>query len=1096
MPFFRPHRPVRMRPADPADADFHLLEELAKPRACLTAGRITVWVYHAGPRIQEIVLSGHAESRTCASVTSILIEGAKQLRDDVHWMLTCGAAYFRAPALPASGPAASAGGPDGQVPLREMVEALKELERENGLVEVLDVDWHRLEAFREGFRQRVGAAPAQVVLPNPSDATSLADYLPIVPGTDPRGRPLVFHLEGWDFDCPEFQAVADVHLHKMQRELLRDALRRRRTYRTWLKEWMEQWVPQLHWLPEAEVRQIYLEVPAPLTEAETQARPVPVSAFLNEYAASFLDRGQDWHRDLGRFHEAASFGRRSAAELDREYRTERITVVDIERCVKTERATTPDDPAFTLRQYLSRNQPSLISHCLLYIRRMDAIIKPYEELRVRRRDVKDRSRDAQVLAEISRRIIVETMIRGWPSFYLDDKEDRVSFDAWAREYRPRVWSLLARQARQAGVALEQLLEDNVVYDVRFDDDLGCTVQPLLLIDNCAHAQVHGKRLGASAVVPVWSRGRSRALPADVLALGRTNRDRAARLVERAAGLATGPAGDAGQAAGCLRLALACHPAEAGRRILQEWSRRLGRDTRPEFERARLLVCAKELWSRGRFAEVKTYLTEYLAKEPEPLKDAYVMVALAELAGNSDAETKLRDTVFRLQPLRREFEQLLPRVQPWLDTLKQFPQLAMADSLGLGLPGFAHVARHDLERLEWLGKEIQQLNRQAEEQSDLLKKSEHRRCSLIEQALRKPCPARVVKDHPALAQAARLVPKELRATLETKGNYSPGESEALFRRYGDVSKIIEVRGLFDIVHVLGSISYRIGRDHNKTRLEALGEMRQLCQALWLPDVVETDLKALTEEFAKGDWDHLQANQIRGVLREGMNTCLARMLDLLSDRLLSGMPLAEPLATRVQVLQTMEAKYRLALQMLLEAKVVLGRAVSGPWEVLDRELEQWPEGGRLDFDTAQGIVSVDSPGRRTPLLRAGNLSAGEKDYLAAVLSDEQLPYGISRFAACLAEGLLAVDVAPGPEWQLWCAALSGVRRELLYALSNFSYEVSLMPELAPPKSEAGEAMEQRLDQFEPRNSPTVDWTWADLGPWRGLLGRGFQRVPDRG
>src|SRR3954447_12783996 len=88
---------VRMRESDPLDPDYYLLEEISKPQACLSAGRISVWVYHDGMEIREVVVAGHAESVTCASATSILIETAKQFDDSVSWMLTCGAAYFRVP---------------------------------------------------------------------------------------------------------------------------------------------------------------------------------------------------------------------------------------------------------------------------------------------------------------------------------------------------------------------------------------------------------------------------------------------------------------------------------------------------------------------------------------------------------------------------------------------------------------------------------------------------------------------------------------------------------------------------------------------------------------------------------------------------------------------------------------------------------------------------------------------------------------------------------------------------------------------------------------------------------------------------------------
>jgi len=192
---------VRMRPAYPPDPEFHLLEELAKPRACLTAGQVCCWVYHDHLGIREIVLSGHAEHSTCSRATTILVETVRRLDDGVAWTLTCGAAHFRV----------KTPGRKTQETLSAAVTDLRELAEETGLVTVLDRDWQTLAAFRHLLMSRTGSEPPLVVLPGPSGGEGVADYVPVVPGNRPGGEPLELRLEGWDYDCPEFQAVANLH---------------------------------------------------------------------------------------------------------------------------------------------------------------------------------------------------------------------------------------------------------------------------------------------------------------------------------------------------------------------------------------------------------------------------------------------------------------------------------------------------------------------------------------------------------------------------------------------------------------------------------------------------------------------------------------------------------------------------------------------------------------------------------------------------------------------------------------------------------------------------------------------------------------------
>lgn len=1078
---------VRMRKADSTKDEFHILEELSKPMASLSAGQIALWVYRTGPIIREVVLAGHAEPRTCSSATSTIIEAAKSLGDSVEWMLTCGAAHFRVSVDGSKkGPSRLGGAQPGAVMhdqqvLAQMIEEFTKLADETGLIQIMHRDWQELAGFRDRLRRPSSRAGTRIVLPD-AGAQAIADYVPIIPDRSPDGQPLIFRFEGWDFDGPAFQAVADRHLRKVRREMLRDALRRRTRYRAWLKDWVERWIRELKELRQESAETIRIDVPGPIDEVEPQPENMDLGGFFKSRLREFVDESQEWPRRAAYQYARQPFATMESGELDKERMPESVNEIDFERGIAHTRAATAKD-AFTLRERIMRNTPGLVSTCLRYIRRMDAIIKPYEDLRLWRhvgRDAQpsDRERtrkekEAACVSEISRQIVIETMIRGWPSFYLDDKSDQKVFDAWAETCRPHMWSLMARQAAAAGVSIELLLEHNVVYDVRFDEDLGVTVQPLMLADNVSHAQVHGSRAGATAIVPLWQRHESRPIPPGVLSLGSNNRERAAALVEQARILVDGGDNDRAAAAGLLRMALACHGGEAGKRIVAEWSRRLGRESGKEFETAREMFYAKDLCSRSRFDEAKQHLDAYFAVEERPARCALVMNALCEMMAQSwwsedDPAAELREFeagIARSEALR---EYLGRELGKSLD--------AMSDAeFREGIAAKPHV-EGTLREMSTLKQQIETLQKSVEEATK-------KRCELVERALKSP--ASVKREFPAVAAAASEAPEELRRFLELQCRAVPIDLE-MVRRYGDLDKVVEMREVFLLLHRLSAIRHGLETDDAASRQGAMTNLRELSTAPWLPERAERDLKYLADEFKKGEWDRLLANQIDHALQSSMSVCYARIQELLGDLGRNPVPLSEPLATKVHIAQTIDGKYQQAFRALMGARVALGRATRYRWTVLDSDRRDLPPDARLQFNARKRTISLVSGGQEFPLVQASRLASGESDYVAAVVDDSDLLRRINPFAVSIADGLLAAEVDPRPEWHAWRLLMDEIGRELLFTMAVFSYEASPMPEYAPPRTPDGEEAENRFNQQQPRDTPMVDPSWAELGEWRALIG----------
>lgn|GEM_PF-4070768 len=235
--------------------------------------------------------------------------------------------------------------------------------------------------------------------------------------------------------------------------------------------------------------------------------------------------------------------------------------------------------------------------------------------------------------------------------------------------------------------------------------------------------------------------------------------------------------------------------------------------------------------------------------------------------------------------------------------------------------------------------------------------------------------------------------------------------------------------------------------------------------------------------------MQTNQILAVLDDANRACQERMVSKINDRGVIKAPLAEVLKTRIHLTQILEARYQEAFEMLLTARVPLGRATRAPWAVLDGRLQALPAGARLELDPKSGTIAVRSADGLMPLLRTKPLDAGEVAQIAAALADPDIVHRVDRFASSLAEGLLEVEIGPSADWAAWRDAMKAVRPEMIFALSVVGYRANLMPDHNPPRTTAGQTIEEKMDKLTPRQDP--DESGINLGDWLPLLGPGFQQ-----
>jgi len=1068
-----------------------LAAELAKPPSCIHASRITVWVYQDQQgRICELVVIGHAESETCKRASSALIQGINLLSDQIDWMLNAGAAFIRVkshetqpprphspdPLLMARAMAgdrnallAILGGGDGmggdQKVLGKMIERLGEIAAATGLVDLIRTPVAVLQQFRTAFQG--GAGRPAWIPPRSGQTAKVADLIPIRPARAGVGSCLEFHLEGWDFDTPQFQQVANVHLRAMRRELLGDAHYRIRKYRQWLQGGLRNWLGQLDKLPKAEAAVVRLRVPD---------RTVPGGSVVlgtDEFFQKHLERfvgGESWPRQFAQQFKKLRFGRAAPDELDEEFEI-RVKNVDFGTMEEVEGTILT-----TVRRQATESSPSFISHALSHILRMQDIVDPYER-QERGLVGKEGETDSEALLHqrISKSIVLESMIRGWPPTFLQEEEDRSQFKLWAGEVRDRIWGILNRQARDAGVHPQVLAEDNVTFEIRFGEDLDCWIRPMMIGDDANHAQIHGVgTLGASVFFPVWTRTKMIPLEADGIALGADNTTRARKLVDLSRNQK-----EQGARVYCLQLALACHPGIAGKEILMEWNRRSGRDTSEEFTADRLMVEAAECLMRGRFAEGEEKIKAHLAVEQDPLPDAWIIWALCEAQRTHRSLAHLRRCASELEAYRKVLQGLQENVERARAGKKLSEEEIAALEQAQGLPDLFKRKQKELE-----GHSTRRREEQAQARA------------IIESALERP--GEFLPRFPGAAQAAESFPALLRETLgeENSLHWSPGSR--YFSRYYPVRAVVEAREGLALLWNFAKSIYLVAEGGAPERKEALALIKQASSHLWLPGMeaesgADGKLNAFVSDidplFQSGRdtsaWDSVLRLRMKSLLQEVLVEVNDYFHSVVLSDLLKACHLAEARTTRLHFLQIFQSDYLEMWQELQHAIVPFSRAFCRWRQVDSTEKPLHGPGASLTFNPTTGTISlVSGSAPHGTLLQTDDVLTGEEaariqEILASLPVEQEGPIDLATL-------ILRAPVEPTREWKDWIEAMTLVRPALFHALSTHCVVANLIPELTPPLTEDGKKYYRQLDHAPPVQSVEIDWRGSDLGePWNSLV-----------
>jgi hypothetical protein len=1099
MPPILTQEAVVMRKPDNVGDGFQLLYENGKPPTALNGARVHIWVYWQKPQqlekiasfglvgetlpklIREIVITGHTASRICASATALLMEAMAKLPGDVERYIVCGAGYIKVADHHCTSHYTNLLSKNGPSPIdivKDLINDLQRLAQSSGLIEVHNLDWNHLEKYRKSYESKRKQSRELILLPECKDESRVVFLQPLIPNSHSTDEPFTVKLNGWDFDCPEFQVASTRHLQNVRRELLRDALRRREIYGSWLQEWCigsQGLVRLVKLLPENELEGVRIELPTSSENTKTNLESnISLGQFLKNHVSQFATQGTSWQSHALYMFVNEPHSPLNDAELDaiEVISAGNMTIVDFEGGVRRQ-AERNEVYEETKRQRIKEIMPNLISHCLRYIQQMDDIIEPYNNPDNWDKEHTDKPEHELTATQlktkrfsmISRSIAMESMVRGWPSIFMSDKADRKIFDSWAKKYRKHIWRIINEEAQKRNIRIEQLLEDNVVYKVTYDDDLGSTLHPLILIDNTYQVQIHGSKAKMSLNLPLWTNTAPQYLippPAS-----KSNSYMADLLISKAIAISSKENCDKNVLASLLRQALGYHPVVGGQLIIQEWALRLGKDTSNEFNCAKNLINAFELCGHYRYDEAFPHLQQYFKAEQKPLPSAYVAAALCETeySGKSFAELLKQETICR--QINEIIKKHIP--QEYEDIDQQLLQEI-------------HRGRHPrlLQALIERKKAYSEKERiEKEIQNDLAKVR-----NLFASALENPDAYQA--SHPYLAKSITLYPELIEKILSTENKFNLFTySSDYVQRYFKTSKLIEASDLLATLLILSKTYNLLDNCDARNAENIANDLRKAARAIWLGAEQRLQIEDITQSLLEGKKDRIHLSSLGTRLETCMGQLAGNISELMQQQYLWSPDFAEELYAKIYLTQVFYGHYMTAFEQMISAEVTLSRMKGVEWSILDHQISIPESGYSLGFDSDNGVIFINEKNQTKKILSLVSVNEKSLIRLQTLFSTDDLPTKINPMAPTLAEAILTLTIEPDHEYQQWCEGMKLIKDELILAMGMYEQFVSVIPEKIENSSKQGQEHMQQLEKQAPIDSPVIDYLWKNRLHWSEII-----------
>ena len=289
----------------------------------------------------------------------------------------------------------------------------------------------------------------------------------------------------------------------------------------------------------------------------------------------------------------------------------------------------------------------------------------FKDLSTMKKDLAIRDKRMRFNRLVNEWILVDALLRGWPSFFLTTKELKELYDKWVAEVRETIWGEIRFQLLLRKTMIWPLLEGNIAFSVAFDKNT-VHITPLHGINANAYAVVYGRRIGTPHYILPWKYREQPLNQPTGPALERVDHllSTFRKLLHE---------GNVQQAASTMTLALIAHPVRACAAFFEIIWSNLGHIRDPKLESSELLQRALVLFEhKDRRQEGIQLLEEFVSNYPETLADPYVVLASEKYLGQ----------------IRSLEEQRNREIQEYKDRLQEIDKAARRNQLTQTVVGIA------------------------------------------------------------------------------------------------------------------------------------------------------------------------------------------------------------------------------------------------------------------------------------------------------------------------------------------------------------------------------------------------------------------------
>lgn len=245
----------------------------------------------------------------------------------------------------------------------------------------------------------------------------------------------------------------------------------------------------------------------------------------------------------------------------------------------------------------------------------------FKELSEIKKDMKTRHKRMEFNQSVNEWILIDALLRGWPSFFLNTKELKDLYDCWVGEVRAEIWREIRFQLRTRNIIMLPFTEDNITYSIA-SNGKKFNITPYFGINSHFYTLVYHRKIGTVHYIFPWS------YRDNIILNGNTNLQWPKSLMSECWDAINRQ--DLQAATFSFSVALKLHPVRACSEFFEKLWSYLGNIHDPNVASSALFQKGLKLFEqRESYEEGLRSLEEYISKYPDSFADPYIYLACGE-----------------------------------------------------------------------------------------------------------------------------------------------------------------------------------------------------------------------------------------------------------------------------------------------------------------------------------------------------------------------------------------------------------------------------------------------------------------------------------